>query len=224
MYGLIFDVDGVLADTEGPICKATMKMFRDLYNLETRPEDFVPFIGTGAVRYVEGPAALYGITVDLPRALEARSKNFFDIVHSGESIAFPGVNALIDDAAADPHWKLAIATSSPGEKSRGTLVAAGIDANKFDAYLHGDLVTHKKPHPEIYLKAIDALGLPAAQCVVVEDALTGVEAAKAAGAHVVGVTTSFSRAQLAQADIVVDSLEELSLPRLRRLVEDKAVA
>src|SRR5690606_27996409 len=137
------------------------------------------FIGTGGVRYVEGPAGKYGIKVNLLVALDVRTRNFFDIIHSGESIAFPGVRELIEAAHADPDWILAIATSSPGDKAIGTLKAAGVDTEKFSAFLHGDLVTHKKPHPEIYLKASEAIQVPAEQCVIIEDAVAGVESGKA---------------------------------------------
>jgi len=221
MFGLIFDMDGVLADTEGAIAQATIMVYRDFYGVELTPKDFVPFIGTGAVRYTEGPAEKLGIAIDLERALEARTKNFFDIINNGTCIAFPGVHALLKAAEEHPEWKLALATSSPGPKSLGTLAAAGIDPNCFVAYLHGDLVTHKKPHPEIYLKAIECLEIPATQCVVVEDAVAGVEAAKAAGTKVVGVTNSFSREDLHLADWLVSSLEEVNLERLQALIEQK---
>jgi len=219
MLGLIFDMDGVLADTEGPIAQATIKMFRDLYGAELSPEDFTEFIGTGAVRYTAGPAEKLGIEIDLEQALEARHKNFFEIINAGPSIALPGAHALIDSAHADPHWKLAIATSSPGEKARGTLEAAKVDTSMFDAFIHADMVTHKKPHPEIYLKAIAAIGIAPEQCVVIEDAVAGVQAAKAAGTKVVAVSNSFPAEQLGGADRVVDTLEALTLDALRELLE-----
>lgn len=221
MFGLIFDMDGVMADTEGPICRATMKMFEDLYGVTMQPEDFTPFIGTGAVRYVEGPAEKYGLKVELEKALKARTDNFFEIINTCESIALPGAHQLIDAAHAHADWKLAIATSSPGGKAVGTLEAAKIDTGKFQVFMHGDLVTHKKPHPEIYLKAIEQLQIPASQCVVVEDAVTGVESGKAAGAMVLAVTNSFTPQELSKADMIVSSLEEVDLDKLRALLNGK---
>ena len=70
-FALIFDMDGVLADTEALIARASIEMYRELYGLELAPEDFRPYIGTGAVRYVEGPAEDAGITLrDLDEAIE----------------------------------------------------------------------------------------------------------------------------------------------------------
>ena len=90
----------------------------------------------------------------------------------------------------------------------------------FSEIVTGDMVTHKKPHPEIYETAHAAVGLPKERCVVIEDAVTGVTAAKAAGLKCIGVTTSFRRDELAEADIVVSSLEDVNLALLRRLIGD----
>jgi beta-phosphoglucomutase len=218
-YGLIFDMDGVIADTEALIAEATIKMFRDLYGVELKPEHFYPYIGTGAVRYVEGPAQDHGVTIQLANAIEARHQNFVALLESGEDISLPGVKPLIAAAAEDPQWKLAIATSSPLKKSLETLKAANVSPDPFDAYITGDHVVNKKPHPEIYLKAADSIGLPPTSCVVLEDAVTGVASAKAAGMKCVAITNSFSANDLAQADRIVASLEEITLLDLRGMLE-----
>lgn len=218
MYALIFDMDGVLADTEALSAAATIKMFRELHGVEFEDADFTPFIGTGAVRYVAGPAEAKGVAIDLEAALAAREANFFAMLADGRDIAFPGARPLAAAAIGDRRWKAAIATSSPARKAAGTLRAARIDAGAFDVYLNGDDVVHKKPDPEIYLKAAERLEMPPGACVVVEDAITGVSAAKAAGMTCIAVTHSFPAGALHEADMVVDSLEELDLERLEVLI------
>ena len=217
-YGLIFDVDGVLADTEPCIAEASIRMFKDLYGVDLTPEDFRPFIGTGAVRYVEGPAEGLGIEIDTERAIAVRHDNFVRIINARAPIAFPGAKQLIQAASASGNWKLAIATSSPRMKFEETLEAAQIPFNFFTAIITGDLVTHKKPHPEIYQVAADTLGLPPEACVVVEDAVTGVAAAKAAGMKCIAFTSSFPASHLSEADHIVDSLFEIDLDLLHDLV------
>jgi HAD superfamily hydrolase (TIGR01509 family) len=217
-YGLLFDVDGVLADTEALIATATIDMYKEFYGLDLTPEDFRAYIGTGAVRYTEGPAEVHGIEIDLERAIQKRHDNFVALLESGDGIACPGAETLVEAAGASPDWAMAMATSSPTEKSKDTLKAARLNTDLFDAWITGDMVTHKKPHPEIYLKAADAVGLRPAQCVVVEDALTGVASAKAAGMPCVAVTNSFRAEELAAADLIVDSLEALDLARLAQLL------
>ncbi|MBM3290275.1 MAG: HAD family phosphatase [Candidatus Hydrogenedentes bacterium] len=219
-YGLIFDMDGVLADTESLIARASIDMFRDLYNADLTPEDFRPFIGTGAVRYVEGPAQALGIAIELDRALEVRLNNFKALLEAGECNALPGAVELVEAAARSGDWKLAIATSSPRPKAIPTLEAAGIPIEMFSEIITGDMVTHKKPHPEIYEAAQRAVGFPKEHCIVIEDAVTGVASAKAAGLKCIGVTNSFRRDELADADIVVGSLEDVNLALLRRLIGD----
>lgn len=218
MNGLIFDMDGVLADTEAVIAEATIRMFRDLYGIEMTPRDFYPFIGTGAIRYVEGPAEHYGVAIDIDKAVAVRHANFVALLESGIDISLPGVAQLLEAVSADPDWKLAIATSSPEAKARATLEAARIDLDRFDAYIHGDLVTRKKPDPEIYLTAAKALGLPPQCCIVVEDAVTGVTSGKAAGMKVIAVTNSFPAEQLAEANHIVASLEDVGLATLQQLL------
>ena len=79
---VIFDMDGVLADTEPLIADATIRMFRDLYAVELTPDDFKPFIGTGAVRYVEGPAE-----ADDPDSVEAILADAIDLVATARPAA-----------------------------------------------------------------------------------------------------------------------------------------
>ncbi|NUM55431.1 MAG: HAD-IA family hydrolase [Candidatus Hydrogenedentes bacterium] len=219
-YGLIFDMDGVLADTEALIARASIEMFRELYDAELTADDFRPFIGTGAVRYVEGPAEALGIRIELERALEVRLNNFQKLLDAGECQACPGAVELVEAAARSGEWKLAIATSSPRPKAMPTLEAAGIPVEMFSEIITGDMVTHKKPHPEIYEAAQRAVGFAKENCVVIEDAVTGVTSAKAAGLKCIAVTNSFRRDELAEADIVLGSLEDVNLGLLRRLVGD----
>ncbi len=217
-FGLAFDVDGVIADTEPVVAEATIRMFRELYDTEMTPADFRPFIGTGAVRYVEGPAEKYGVAADIDAALASRHKHYVQLLHEAGNLALPGVHALIDAAVAAQDWKVTLATASPGEKSRETLMAAHVDPSRLDAWIHGDQIMHKKPHPEIYLAAAEAMGLTPHRCVAVEDAVSGVAAAKAAGMRCVAVTNSFSAKELGQADTVVTSLCGVRLEALRALV------
>ena len=81
--------------------------------------------------------------------------------------------------------------------------------NRFDAIVIGEDVTNGKPAPDTFLKAAERLSLPPQYCVVVEDAVQGVQAGKTAGMAVIAVTTTRQRKDLLQADLIVDSLDEL---------------
>jgi len=211
-------MDGVLADTETLIARASIDMFRELYGVELTARDFRPFIGTGAVRYVEGPAEKIGLKLDLQKALEVRFRNFSALLDAGECRPCPGALELVRAASDSGEWNVAIATSSPTDKANVTLRTIHAPFEKFDAIITGDMVTHKKPHPEIYLAALSALGLPASRCIVVEDAVTGVEAAKAAGMRCLAVTSSFRAEDLKLADCIVDSLARVTLDTLLKIL------
>ncbi len=222
MKGLVFDVDGLLADTETLVALASIDMFAELYGLtDVRVEDFRPFIGTGPHRYVEGVAEKYGVTIDTEAAVESRHRHFVRRIEAGAYIGFPGARTLVDAAAAAPGWRLAIATSSLRHKAEISLKAAGIPIEAFNAFISGDMVTRRKPAPDIYIKAAEALAIEPAGCVGVEDAIAGVQSVRGAGMACLAVTNSFSREELAEADLVVSSLEEVSLETLDDLLDSR---
>jgi mannitol-1-/sugar-/sorbitol-6-phosphatase len=89
-----------------------------------------------------------------------------------------------------------VATGSDRPKLDGNLAAIGIPESAFDVVVSAEQVTHKKPDPETFLRAVERLGLPASRCLVVEDARNGVKAGRAAGCAVLGITSSQPAASL----------------------------
>ena len=90
-WALIFDVDGVIADTEVLNARASVQALQELYGTTVRPEDFQPFVGTGDERYVEGVAEKYGVQIDTQAAVQRRAENFFDLLQSSPLPAAPGL-------------------------------------------------------------------------------------------------------------------------------------
>jgi beta-phosphoglucomutase-like phosphatase (HAD superfamily) len=219
-YGVIFDCDGVLADTESVICQASIDMFRELYSVEMQPEDFTPFIGTGAIRYTEGPAEKYGLKIDIDKAVAVREEMFLALLDGGRDIGFPGAPDLVETLLNDPAWRVGLATSSGLRKSRVSLDAAKIPHARFDGYICGDDVAKKKPAPDIFLAAAESIDISPKFCVGIEDSVQGVASVKLAGMVCVAVTNSFDESELDGADMVVTSLAELNPTVLRNLVAD----
>ncbi|NJK85813.1 MAG: HAD family phosphatase [Bacteroidales bacterium] len=104
---------------------------------------------------------------------------------------------------------MAVATSADETKMLINLKVAGLEAKMFDALVNGLEVEHKKPHPEIYLKAAEKVGIQPSQCLVIEDAINGIVAAKSAGCKCLALTTSFSADKLENADWIVKDLSEI---------------
>ncbi|MEI6504007.1 MAG: HAD family phosphatase [Armatimonadota bacterium] len=219
-WALIFDVDGVVADTEALNARASVLMFQELYGVTVQPEDFQPFIGHGDERYVEGVAEQYGVTIDTQAAVDRRAENFFKLLQNEPLPAAPGVLEIVQAARSDPAVKLAIATSGQKAKQFPVIEGTGLKLEWFGVVVTGDDVDRKKPDPQIYLRTAERLGLPPGRCLVFEDAPAGVQAAKAAGMACVAVTTSAPTQELRAADVVVESLAQLSLAQLRALVGD----
>ncbi|MCX6997206.1 MAG: HAD-IA family hydrolase [Kiritimatiellaeota bacterium] len=195
--GIIFDMDGVLCDSEPLIAEAAGRMFREKYGAPVQPEDFQPFIGTGEARFLGGVAEKYGVRLE-PAADKARTYAIYLELIRGRLRPLPGALDFVADSRARG-LRLAVATSADRVKLDGNLREIGLSPTLFDALVTGSEVPRKKPHPDIFLRAAEKLGLPPADCLVVEDAPSGLQAGRAAGCRCLGLTTSFAAAVLTAA-------------------------
>lgn len=221
-YGLIFDVDGVIADSESVNVRATLQAFAEVLGISgMRVEDFEAGIGRGAVAYVRAGAAAHGRTLaseEVDRLVRRRQETFLSLVAQERLPAYPGVRELMASALADAEWRLAIATSSTRDKSQAVLEAADVPWAEM-VRLCGDDVTHAKPNPELFSLACGRLQLTPRSCVVIEDAPAGVEAAQAAGCACIAVTNTHAPDRLKRADLTVESLAEVTLDTLRGVLQ-----
>ena len=134
-------------------------------------------------------------------------------------MAAEGVKSLLDDLK-DADFLLAVGSSAP--RANLELVLARTDLQDFfDTYVSSEDVTKGKPAPDTFLKAAEKLSLGAKNCIVVEDAVQGIEAGKIAGMPVVAITTTRSRADLHKADIIVDSLTQLQARQFIELLRNQ---
>jgi len=201
--GVLFDMDGVLVDSESFICEAAIKMFAELGTIVSS-DDFKPFVGTGENRYLGGVAEKHRLRIDIIKA-KARTYDIYKHIIKGKLPPLPGALEFVA-RCRETGLKLAIATSADCVKMEANLNEINLPASTFDATVNGLEVEKKKPSPDIYLLAAGKLGLNARECLVVEDAISGVKAAKAAGCRCLAVTTSFSADDLHEADWICDSL------------------
>ena len=215
ILGVIFDMDGVLCDSERFICEAAMKMFEQVHHVRVSPEDFVPFIGAGEDRYLGGPAQKHHVPLVMPRDKLTTYDIYLQIIR-GRLHPLPGAVPFIR-ACRDAGLKLALATSADAIKMRGNLREIGIDESSFAAVVTGNDVERKKPDPQIFQLAAKRLDLDPARCLVVEDATNGVKAGKAAGCRCLGITTSFDDATLRAvgADFTAQDLAHVPAEALR---------
>ena len=195
--GIIFDMDGVLCDSEPFIYEAARRMFVETYGVNPTEEDFYPFVGAGEDRFIGGPAEKYGIRLDAARD-KARTYAIYLEIIRGHLKPLPGVNEFVR-RCRERGLKIAVASAADNIKVSGNLREIGLTAETFDTIVTGSDVCRKKPDPEIFLAAAARLGLKAEACLVIEDAVNGIRAGKSAGAACLGLTTKFDAATLRAA-------------------------
>ena len=208
---VIFDMDGVLTDSEPLINAAAIAMFREK-GLVAQPEDFLPFVGSGEDRYIGGVAEKYHFPLDLPAAKQRTYEIYLDLVPLRLE-AFPGVHDLLL-TCRKAGLRVAVASSADKIKVIANLQKIKLPVESWDAVVTGEHVERKKPMPDIFLSAAQNLGVDSAACVVVEDAVNGIQAAKAAGMRCIAVAQTFPPERLQEADIVRDKIADVQLSDL----------
>lgn len=192
---VIFDMDGVLTDSEPIINAAAIEGLHE-FGVNAKPEDFTPFVGTGEDRYIGGVAELHGkkYSPDMKR----RVYEIYLRILPGLIKPFPGVITLIN-LLKTKGINLAVASSADRVKVEANLKGIGLILTTFQTIITGEDVVNKKPAPDIYLAAAAKMHRSPENCCVVEDAISGITAAKSAGMRCVAVEHSFPAMELSSA-------------------------
>lgn len=205
---VIFDMDGVLTDSEPLINAAAIEMFKEK-GLIVQPDDFAPFVGSGEERYVGGVAERYNFPLDAAAGKQRTYEIYLDMVPS-KLEAFPGVVELVH-ACQKAGLLTAVASSADRIKVEANLHKIGLPPSSWDAVVAGDQVRNKKPAPDGFLFAARQLGMDPAVCTVVEDAVNGIQAAHAAGMRCVAVAHTFPADRLGEAEVVRERIGDVKL-------------
>lgn len=200
---VLFDMDGVLVDSEAYIRQAAMDMFAEK-GYSVAAEDFLPFTGMGENRYLGGVAEKHKIPFELEKD-KARTYEIYAELVRGKLSPLDGVHKFVD-SCIKKGLKMAVASSADPVKVNINLDEIGLKRSMFLAIVTGLDIEHKKPAPDIFLKAAQLLEVNPGSCLVVEDAISGVTAGKAAGARVLALTTSFTPGELSEADWITETL------------------
>lgn len=210
LRAVIFDLDGVLVDTAQFHLAAWRRIAAD-YGFEFDDSVGESLKGVSREASLQLVLKAGGVTLTPQEASRAAArKNRYYRSH----ISSLSQDALLPGALAGLTWlhehRIPVALGSASKNARAILSATGIEP-MFDAVVDGHSVRQAKPDPAVFLLAVEMLGVPAAECVVFEDAIAGVQAAIAAGCAVVGVGDP---TVLSEAGIVVASLADVSWPEL----------
>jgi len=210
---LVFDFDGLILDTEGPEFKAWQEIYA-AHGCHLALETWAVCIGTrGAFDPYADLAALAGRALDTAAIRAAHEARVGELI--GLEPVRPGVRDYLN-AARRLGLGLAVASSSSRQWVAGHLERLGL-ADRFDVLRCAEDVPRVKPHPDLYVAALDALGAAPVAAIALEDSPNGVLAAKRDGLFCVAVPNPLTaKLDLSAADIRLASLDELPLPALLR--------
>jgi HAD superfamily hydrolase (TIGR01509 family) len=207
---VLFDMDGVLADTEPLHFLAVQELLKG-YGFVLPDSQFMDYVGISEGHIWELAKKEYGITMDFLHFENERRKHFFKII---EKSLFPtrGVLKLLGDLKKHS-VRIALVTSSGREIAEAILNKLKIK-DSFEVMVTADDVSMKKPHNEPYLLALKKLGIGPESCAAVEDSVHGIESAKSAGIYCIGVNTYGKAEIVSRADMAVNSLEEIKIENI----------
>lgn len=213
---VIFDMDGVIVDTEPVHHYAYVQHFKQL-NIDVSPEMYASFTGNSTKNIYERLKETYNLAQDVQTLVETKRNLFNDAFDSKEDLyLLDGVEDLIKDLYSNG-MQLVLASSS-----------ANVTIERiFDRFNLHQYFTHKvsgedfpksKPHPAIFLKAAELAQTPVENCIVIEDSTNGIQAAKSANIYCVGYDSFHSKLQdYSKADRVITHFNELDFNTIKNI-------
>ncbi len=218
-YGFIFDMDGVVIDSN-PYHKIAWEKF---LNGQGYPFDDQLFDNVLSGR--TGPTSLrllFGEDLNQDKIdlfLEEVDGNYQTILRESKEVRpIAGVHAFLDQISGNG-MRLALATSAPELNIELGLQKLKLE-NTFEHIVGKVDVTHGKPHPEVYLRSLELLGMAAENCIVFEDSKAGIQSARSAGITVVGIASGHSREELLEegVSLALDDFSGLELEQILTLI------
>jgi len=215
--GVIFDLDGVLVDS-GWAHKQSWYDLAKKEGLSMTDEFFCNTFGMQNYQIIPMLTEHDASPEEIDRLSDWKEQRYREII-AEKLTPTEGAKSLLIDLKNEG-FLLAVGSSAPLANLELVLECTDL-RDYFDAYITSQDVTKGKPAPDTFLKAAEKLSLSAGNCIVVEDAVQGIEAAIFAGMPVVAITPTSSRADLAGADIIVDSLAQLKARQSIELLRNR---
>jgi HAD superfamily hydrolase (TIGR01509 family) len=212
----IFDLDGVIADTESVQLHAINLLLHPFGHSLTQEEWAKEYVGHPIEEDVRAIQTRFRLETPLKILSERRRILYKNLLQDGAGLqTLPGLDAFLG-ALRERHMPLAIASGSPRADVETVLRTLNL-RERFNAIAAADEVAHPKPAPDVYLLATRQLKIQAHECLAIEDSATGIASAKSAGLQVAAIPSAYTRHQdLSKADVLLDGFYELSQLLFRR--------
>jgi HAD superfamily hydrolase (TIGR01509 family) len=210
-------MDGVIIDSE-PIHKACEKTIFRLLKISLTEEEHNAFVGTTDETMWISLVESFNLPVNVDEIIQLKKSLYFESLKRNENIQ---PICYIPKLIAGLHKKgfsLALASSAPREQIDYILDTFNLKLY-FQSIISGEDVKYGKPNPEIFIKAAEAVGIKPGKCIVIEDSLNGIIAAKKADMKCIGYYNPHSGNQnLSQADMIITSFDQISVKSIRKLI------
>lgn len=213
-FAVIFDMDGVIVDSNPFHRKALTDFFQKNGYVLSEDQMKTKIFGRTNKEWL---TEFFGgnITLNQVREYEEEMESQFREDFAPHIKPIKGLIRFLEELKRN-NITLALASSAP-KLNVDFILKKTKTTNYFNTIINGDSIENGKPHPEIYLKAVEAIGFIPQRCIVIEDSLSGIEAARKAGCKVIGITTTHSRQELTLTDLVLNDFDEIRLMDLEAL-------
>jgi beta-phosphoglucomutase-like phosphatase (HAD superfamily) len=217
---IIFDMDGVIVDTEPIHMKIEQELFREL-GLNISPEVHEKFVGLSSNNMWSEIIKCYNLQIPIESILKKKDTLYINYLKSSNCIkSVSGIKKIIIDLYSN-NKSLILASSSTSQSIELILDKLNLWCF-FSFYISGAELERSKPDPEIFLLAAKKINLPADQCCVIEDSENGVLAAKAANMRCIGYINPNSGDQdLSEADVIIDDFKKINIESIINYLSKK---
>jgi HAD superfamily hydrolase (TIGR01509 family) len=212
---VLFDMDGVLADTEPLHEQATREVLKQ-HGISLSSEEYANCMGTGAENTFRSILAAHNLTgIDIAKLVGEKAKIYIELSKNVKEV--PGAKELVSTISGK--MKIGVVSSSSRDKVITMLKKLHLRPY-FEVIIAREDVAMAKPHPEPYMCAAERFKIKPDTCVAIEDAYNGLLSAKAAGMNCIVLRTSNARyVDFSKADLIVSNLGEVTLETVKRLGE-----
>lgn len=217
MKVIIFDMDGVLIDSEPAYLEMNKKLFKDL-GIDLAKTDYHQFVGMSSKKMWTDIRDKFSLSNEVEELIEMERKSMYEIL-SSVSISSP-MDGIIDliNILKNKNFILSVASSSARENIKLVLNKLNL-TQYFEYVISGEDVNKGKPEPDIFLKVATKFNVPTSKCIVIEDSNNGVAAAKKAGMKCIGFKNINSGNQdLSKADLIIENFSQKSLDKIIEFV------
>jgi HAD superfamily hydrolase (TIGR01509 family) len=212
---IIFDMDGVLFDSEPLHCQFEEGLFRQL-NITPSAEQKKLFVGLGDLRFWELLKEMFNLKETVEKLILFDRRERIKFFRDHEAPVMKGAQKLLEHLS-NGGFRMAIASSSLMEIIDGNLARSEL-AGFFEIKVCNDMITNGKPDPDIFLMAAGKMNASPDQCVVIEDSEHGTKAAKSAGMKCIALKNDpASRQDVSRADLVVSGLNKITADSIHEL-------